>query len=313
MDSIGQNGIVVVANPSAGKLRQLPDWHGKLSRTVAGRGRVMAPLGLQALARCCVEIAQLRPRTVAIAGGDGTVMRVLSNLRRVYAAGHLPQIVALPFGTINTTVRHWVGPGDPWQLFAQCIADQGQLRRQRTLRVDLDGVEHVAATVGAGLVSHFFDEYERSTRRGFARAIGIFSRVFFGSMVGSAFAREVLRADPGTLVVEGRLRSAQAFTLLVCSVFENVGLGLRPTYRAAKTPGKIHLVATDLEARRLGPQAWRVMLGKRLVAPRLVDELVSEFALQFDAETSVILDGERLAARHVAVRPGEDLLVWSPR
>jgi diacylglycerol kinase family enzyme len=274
---------------------------------------VVAPLELRALARCCGEIAQLRPRTVVIAGGDGTVMQVLSSLRRAYAAERLPQIVVLPFGTINTMVRHWVGTGDPWQLLAQCMADHGQLRPQRTLRVDLDGVEHVAATLGAGLVSHFFDEYERSARRGFARAIGIFSRVFFGSMIGSGFARQIFQADPGTLVVDGRVRSVHAFSLLVCSVFENVGLGLRPTYRASMTSEKIHLVATDLEARLLGPQAWRVLLGKRLVAARLVDELVNEFALRFDAETSLILDGERMAARHVVVRPGEDLLVWTPR
>jgi hypothetical protein len=78
-------------------------------------------------------------------------------------------------------------------------------------------------------------------------------------------------------------------------------------------PGKIHLVATDLGARRLGPQAWRVFRGSPLVAPNLVDELVAGFSLQFDAKISVILDGESLPVRRIEARAGEQVLVWSPQ
>jgi diacylglycerol kinase (ATP) len=313
MDSIGQKDIVVVANPKAGKLRRLPDWLPRLTRAVAGRGRVFAPAEHSELAGCCGEIAQMRPDALVIAGGDGTVMQVLSGLARAYDAEPLPPLVLLPFGTVNTTVTRWVGRGDPWRLLEQFLAERGEMKRRETLHVELDGVAHVAATLGTGLISHFFDEYERAERRGLARAAAIFTQVFFGSMVGSVYASRILAPISGALSIEGSKSSLDAFTLLICSVHRDVGLGLRPTYRAATMPGRIHLVATDLEPRRLGPQAWRVFLGRQLTAPRLVDQLVSGFSLQFTAHSSVILDGERLPARSVEVRAGNDLLVWAPQ
>jgi diacylglycerol kinase family enzyme len=272
----------------------------------------LAPMGLGELAGCCGEVARSRPDVLVIAGGDGTLMQVLSGLRRAYDAMPMPLLVLLPFGTVNTTVERWVGTVDPWWLLKQFLAGRGETRCRETLHVELDGVPHVAATLGTGLISHFFHEYGRAESRGLVRAGEIFAKVFFGSMVGSAFANRILAPVPGGLSIDGRATSFEAFTLLVCSVHKNVGLGLRPTYRAATMPGRIHLVATDLAARHLGPQAWRVFCARGLVAPRLVDEMVERFSLHFDAETSVILDGERLLARRAHARAGEDLLVWSP-
>ncbi len=240
-------------------------------------------------------------------------MQVLSGLRRAYSALSLPPLVLLPFGTVNTTVKRWVGSGDPWWLLEEFLAERGELKRREMLHVELDGVVYATATVGSGLISHFFEEYDRAESRGIFRASEIFAKVFFGSIFGSAFADQILAAIPGELSIEGRTTAIGSFTLLVSSVHRNVGLGLQPTYRAATMPGKIHLVATDLAARRLGPQAWRVFRGRPLSAPHLVDEMVTGFSLRFATKSSVILDGERQLARSVIVRAGEDLLVWSPR
>lgn len=305
--------MVVIANPKAGHLRRSPAGIARLTRRIEGRGPVLAPAGLGELGACCQEAARLRPDILGIAGGDGTVMQVSSGLRRAYAAVPMPPLVLLPFGTVNTTVTRWLGPGDPWWLLEEFLAERGEMKRREMLHVELDGAVYSAATLGTGLISHFFEEYDRAENRGVLRASKIFAKVFFGAMVGSAFADQILAAVPGELSIEGRTSSLGTFTLLVTSVHSNVGLGLRPTYRAATMPGRIHLVATDLAARRLGPHAWRVFRGRPLVAPHLVDEMVAGFSLRLAAKSSVILDGERHLARSVEVRAGEDLLVWSPR
>jgi len=284
-----------------------------MARAVAGRGHVVAPLGPEDLARCCSEIAAVNPFALGIAGGDGTVMQVLSALRRGYGPARMPPVFVLPFGTVNTTARRWGRLADPWQMLERVLSGVGRWRPRRTLRIDLAGTPYVAATVGLGLVSHFFDEYEQSGRRGTVRAAEIFTKVFLGSMLGHAYARRILAPVSGRLAIEGRASSLRAFSLLVCSVFEDVGLGLRPTYRASEIPGRIHLVATDLDVRRLGPQAIRVWLGRPLVADQLVDDLVNDFSLEFDRKTSIVLDGERLVAERIAVRAGDELLVWAPQ
>jgi diacylglycerol kinase family enzyme len=313
MHSTGRKTVCVIANPQAGKIRRSRATVRRLARAVQDQGQLFVPLGLDELERCAAEIAVMRPETVAIAGGDGTVMRVLSSLLRLYREAELPKLLLLPFGTVNTTIRRMVGSAAPWSLLDQFLADRGAYRRQPCLRVDIDEVAHLAATLGTGLVSHFFDEYMSVASRGMTTALGVFAKVFFGSFVGHDYAKRILAPVEGKLSIEGRATELSAFTLLVCSVFENVGLGLRPTYRATEAPGKVHLVATDLAARRLGPQAWRVLLGKPLLAPNLVDELLRDFQLEFAVPTPMVLDGERLRARKVTVRTGRCLLVFHPR
>jgi diacylglycerol kinase (ATP) len=135
--------------------------------------------------------------------------------------------------------------------------------------------------------------------------------VFWGSLVGLDYAARILAPVEASLFVDQHPAPLEGLTLLVCSVFNDVGLGLRPTYRAGAEPDRLHLVATDLRARRLGPQAWRVLLGRPLVASRLVDELVREFSVEFMTSTALILDGDAVQARRVRVGIGPECRVWS--
>lgn len=313
MNSTGSQIRCLIANPAAGKLRRSGGQLRRLSQMVQGRCQCFVSSGLDELEGISREIRALRASSVVIAGGDGTIMRCLSSLGRAYASDPLPPVMLMPLGTVNTTARRFGVLGDPWWLLDHHLADNGRLLRQPTLTVEVDSVPHIAATIGAGLVSHFFDEYESSPSRGIGTALRIFSKAFLGSLTGHSYARRILAAVPGRLIVKDHPNDLTAFTLVISSVFQNVGLGLRPTYRANVLPGSIHLVATDLDARRLGPQAWRVLLGKPLRALHLVDRVVEAFELRFESPTRIVLDGDSLHVQSVRVSQGPELLVWAPR
>jgi hypothetical protein len=176
---------------------------------------------------------------------------------------------------------------------------------------DLDA-ERVGFIVGAGLVSRFFEVYEREGARGYAGAASIVARVFAGSFARGALARRILTPDPCTIEVDGE-RAALDRTSLVCaSVVRDLGLGLRLLYRAAESHDRFHVVASPLGPSALGPQLPLVLAGRPLLGAGRVDTLAGRLTLRFgESDGAYVLDGELLRSPEVAVTAGPVLRVLS--
>jgi len=246
---------------------------------------------------------------VGVCGGDGTLMRVMSCLNRVLGPDALPVLVPIPFGTVCTTCARWNAGRAPWRNLRAWLSHPALiLNRQRTLSVTLDGTEHIGCTVGAGLVAQFFEHYESAEAPGVGTACKIAVKSFLGSFVSSPFSRSIMQPTECQLLVDEQTVPMRHFTLIVSSVFKNVGLGIQVTYRAGNDPERIALVSSSLPARQLGPQFWRVLTGRALRDPNGVDRQVKQWTMRFRGTSSIIIDGDRLTAHSVAVRPGP---VWS--
>jgi diacylglycerol kinase family enzyme len=261
------------------------------------------------LEQACREIFARRLERVVVVGGDGSLMRCLSELERVYGETPLPRFALVPVGTVNLAAKRWGIGGRPEVLLEQALSKPAVgAERMPSLKVRIDGRTYVAFTVGTGLVSHFFDVYEENATRNLCVASMIFFRTFFGSFVANAFARRVLSPVNARLMVGDKDSGHLGFTLLVCSVFRDLGLGLKPTYRASTVPGQLHVVASTLPAHRLGPLALRVLLGKPLSQrcrfPEVIDCLTEQFGLELAEPTRLVLDGDTVRAHRVTVQVG---------
>jgi hypothetical protein len=162
--------------------------------------------------------------------------------------------------------------------------------------------------VGTGLVAKFFERYEALGAGGVVAAGRIAIESFLGSFVASKFSQSIMRPLDCRITVEGQQTTPKHFSLIVCSVFKDVGLGIKVTYRAGDEPDRIALVTSSLPARQLGPQFWRVFSGRALRDPLGIDRLVRDWSLQFDKSGPIIVDGERRNVHTLRVRPGP---TWS--
>jgi len=131
---------------------------------------------------------------------------------------------------------------------------------------------------------------------------------FLGSFVSSSFSRSIMQATECQLLADEQIVPMRHFTLIVSSVFKDVGLGIQVTYRAGDDPERIALVSSSLPARQLGPQFWRVLTGRALRDPNGVDRQVKQWKMRFSGTGSIIVDGDRCTAHSVTVQPGP---VWS--
>lgn len=284
-------------------------------RAAAGRNACILheTTSLDALAAAARAIAGDGARAVVLAGGDGTYMAGLTALRRAFGESKLPPIALAPGGTVSTVARNH-GMRGPLPAYAARAIDAACAQPPRVVAVptihvtDDAGGDRIGFIFGAGLVARFFDLYEAGGARGYAGAARIVARIFASSFVAGDTARRVLTPAPARLVVDNEEQPARAYSLIVAAAVKDLGLGMRVTYRAGSDRSRVHLVASALGPRALGPQMPLVLFGRRLRGAMHVDALAREATLDLeDARAPYVLDGDVFHARRIGVRAGPEI------
>jgi diacylglycerol kinase (ATP) len=283
-----------------------------VSPTVLHETRSLAEL--DAVARSIAETGG----DVVLAGGDGSYMAGITALARAFGPAPLPRVALAPGGTVATVARNWGMKGN-LRLYAHRLLDAVQrgvaeVTERPTLRiVDARGGERIGFIFGTGLVSQFFDLYYAAPRQGYGGAARIVARIFAGSFTGGALASKVLTPVPCSLTVDGEEQPSKAYSLIAASVVRDLGLHMQLLHRAAEDPSRVHLVASSLGARGLGPQMPLVLAGRRLLGKHHVDRLARSFRVTFAGDhEAYVLDGDVLRAPWVEVSAGPTLRVLTP-
>ena len=302
--------LVAFVNANSGRYLRRPAALQKLEALCSNRATLWPVASHTALLEQVRHLPNHPNLQVGILGGDGTHMRVMSALFNVRGPSRLPTIVPVPFGTVSTICRRWGAGTSPWRVLSAWLDHHPMaLEHRESLSVAVDETDnYIAFTVGTGLVAQFFEHYESLGAPGLASAARIALESFFGSFVASPLARTIMKPLECSIAIEGNPVSPRTFSLIVSSVFKDVGLGIKVTYRAGNEPEKIALVTSSLPAQKLGPQFWRVLTGRPLVDPQGINCLVGEWSLSFNASGPVIIDGDRLNVRTLRVKPGP---TWS--
>lgn len=250
------------------------------------------------------QIQHAEPDTIALCGGDGTYMAGITALTRAYGERPLPRIALLPGGTVSTVARNFGVSGSPSAALARVVSLHGAgrlpTRRHRTLRAN----DRVGFIFGTALVANFFDVYYGSEAAGYADAARIVSRIFFESFFGGPYARRVLEPTECTLTVDGVALEAKHYSLVCCATVRDLGLHMLVSYRAGERDDALHLIASSLPTRALGPQMFRVLAGKRLRGEPHFDGLVRDFDVTFPEPHAWVLDGDVMRDRVVKVGAG---------
>jgi diacylglycerol kinase family enzyme len=245
-------------------------------------------------------------------------MAGVTALARAFGPGRMPLVAPVPGGTVGTVARNWGVQGDPVDCLRWALDHPSAIRPKPTLRIDAaeqpgePPASRYGFIFGTGLVAQFFELYYERGAPGSAASALIVARVFLESFVGGSFARRVLDPLPCTLRVDGEARPPASWSLVCASVVPNLGIHMLVNYRAGEDPARVHLVASPLPARHLGPRAPFVLAGRRIGGAGHVDELARAFAVEFAERGPYVLDGELLRAERVQVSMGPTVRMVTP-
>jgi diacylglycerol kinase family enzyme len=296
----------VVVNPNAAGFLRDPSLEARVRGLAGDRARVWVTPGLAELDRAAQALIAARAERVVLCGGDGSFMAGLSALWSASNGQPLPEVVLGPAGTVATVARNLGQRAALLPTLERALAGPPLAPTTTpTLQVrEDDGPTRIGFIFGTGLVARFFERYYATGAGGYLAAARIVARVFVSSFRSGAYARSVLDPLPCVLTVDGRELAPRAWSLVVSSVVRDLGLHMRVNHRAAEDPERPHLVASPLPPRALGPQAPRVLLGRKLSGRENFDGLVGRFDVRFPGRGPYVLDGDLLHATRVEVCAG---------
>lgn len=284
----------------------------RMAHLVRGRCVIHDTSSVDELTEAADAIVAADSGLVIFSGGDGTLMAGVTALASRFGE-RIPPIAPLSAGTAGTVARNWGVVGDPLVQLGSLLDGPRRLIVRPSLAVratrKASSQRRVGFIFGTGLVASFFRVYEARGAPGYTGAARLVTRIFLESFVGGPMARRVLDPLPCQLEVDGQTLPPEAWSLVCAAVVPNLGIGMRLTYRAAEDFARPHLVASALPPRRLGPRAPRVLAGRSLGGPDLVDDLVGTLRIVFPKVGPYVLDGELLAAETVEVTAGPRLTI----
>lgn len=296
------HGYLVLANDRAGRLQADDPLVGALD--VLRDAGPTETVWLSGDADLAAALHRADGRTLVVAGGDGSINRVVNGLLALSDHGAGPPVGVLPLGTGNDVCRGLGIPLDPVEAAAAIVA--GTPRLAPVLETSLGRVAVNAVHVGLGARAAERAAALKSWAGPLAYTVG-------GVVEGLAAGGQRLRVEVDGAVVA----DAEPVLLLAVSNGPSVGGGtpLAPDADLTEPVAQVRLVGALPRHRRPG-LGWAVVRHRVDGHPavRRVDGRHVQVATADGAEMAVNVDGElcRADALEVTLRPAAWRVVTPP-
>jgi diacylglycerol kinase family enzyme len=291
------SGIGVVVNPYARSNLGRPDRVERLGRILGDDGVVVQTNGLPHLDEVAGRFHERAIDILAVCGGDGTIFRTVTALRRVYGDDPLPLLLPLRAGTINViagSIRCM--HGSPERVLAHVLHDFRRGHIHDTVERDLisvDGREY-GFLFGLGVVVNFLRLYYTSPKPSPLRAAGLVTAVAASAVFGTSLARAALHPFSADVDCDGERLPFRRFTLCLAMTIESLPLGFRPGYLATRKHGYFHLLAGPISGPTIVRNLHRFRRGLPVRDESLYDNLAREVRIEFDEPSHYMIDADIL-------------------
>jgi diacylglycerol kinase family enzyme len=296
--------IGVITNPYARGVVADPLLPRRLEHIGGRHTRVVETRNLKELSEAVRGFAAAGVELVAVCGGDGTNLAVLTELMHLHGP-ELPRFAVLRGGTVNTVAANLGIKGSPEDILTRLVAWRSRGMTEPVVERQLLCVNGSCGFLfGAAMGARFFDAYYGGPFTGLPWASALAVRTTVSSLLGTAFARRLFEPVRARITVDGRQLPLDRWTLLVAATVENVGLQIRITYRALEREGHFHLVASGLPAFDLARQFHKTFLSRSLSGEPHFDLLGRETVIEFERPEPYIMDGDLFRASRLVLRQG---------
>ncbi len=300
-------GIGVVVNPRASGNRGRSGAAARLAAVVGADGEVVETENLDALDATLRRFHERGFDVLAVSGGDGSLCHAISRAVQLWGEDGLPPFVALRGGTINNVSRTIGGPSRPESLLGKVMSSYRSHRPFTTMDRPLlrANGEVYGTIVGAGLITHFLEEYYEGRDPGPAKAAGMLMRCGVSWLTGGAYIRRIVPVLEGSAECDGEALPYTRYTLVLASSVGHIGLGVRPFYLSGRKRGYFHVLAGPPTPGQLLTRLPRFRRGFPAGLDTLYDNMARRFRIEFAEPQSFTVDGELFpAVRDLVVEAG---------
>lgn len=183
--------LVGLINPSAGGAPAVDLAH--VLASASPRLRLLVSDRPEDIDALVTTLRETSAELLVIAGGDGTVLNLLTRFAAVGALDAVPPLLILPAGRLNTIASALVGSRQPAKLAQRILhawmRGVRRLQRMPVLRVKVDGLpDHIGVTCSLGAVARLHADYRNGVLRGAPGVVELLGRMAMQSLPSDRFA-----------------------------------------------------------------------------------------------------------------------------
>jgi diacylglycerol kinase (ATP) len=304
--------IAVVTNPRSRQNRRNPDLSEALASVLGGRGELVTPDDLDALAATADRLRDRGVDLLCVNGGDGTLHQVLTALIRSWGeATPLPRVCLLRGGTMNIVADSVGVRIGAEAMLERVVAGAGALQTttRRTLRIVADDRPPLYGFLsGNGIIARFLELYYEQPDPGPRDAAVLLFRGACSALVQGPLIRQLMRPYSGRVLLDGvplrREDGGDRWTAVALGTVEQMGLGFRVFPMTAAHPDAIGVVAIGSSVARLATELPSVYLGRGVHRVGNSTHTAAEVLLESDEPIALMVDGDFCRADGGRVRIG---------
>lgn len=290
--------IGIIVNPKAKGVNKIKTLSAQFEHIIKDRGIVVTTETEAQLYKTVQEFKLRKLKIIGIAGGDGTIMRVLSTIREVYNNEPFPLIALLKGGTINIVAHNLGIEGDPVSILERVLRLYNRyitrgveipIRYQKTMLINN---KYVCTLFGTGMGGAYFEEYYKGTKPGPIKAALVLGRFFVAGVLRTPYGRQMLGGVRSKIIVDGRKLPYTKYPIITASTLKSLPLGLKIYYRADSVPDTFHFIATHEDYTQIAIQLPRVLLGKPIMGEKHYDFVCKHVEIKFDEPFPWVIEGD---------------------
>jgi len=264
------SGIGVIHNPFARGNMRRPGVIKKIRCLIGDVGELWETRNINELPGVAEDFLKKKLDILAVNGGDGTLHIVLSAFIKVYGETPLPKVMSLRGGTMNTMATSLKLKGRTVSILEKAVRKYRDAQPMNELKQHLLKVnDKYGFMCGAGVVSNFLDEYYSAPVPGPWKAVKIVAGGAASGIVGGPYARSLFKPAPIRVHIDGKQLPQESFSGILGCTIKEVGLGLKPTFRAYDKPNHFHFIATDINPFRFAVRIPAFWLSRDWVGPKV--------------------------------------------
>jgi diacylglycerol kinase (ATP) len=307
--------IGVVSNPRAGKTIGNPARINRLKQILGPHGFFRESQTLDEMLDIAEEFRREGIAVLAIHGGDGSLHHALSAFIPAYGGTDLPPVALLRGGTMNTIARSLGISGLSETILKRVVSTAGrqglfEVVRTNTLKVN----DRYGFIFGLGFPVSLMKAYYKDEGRGRLKTVKVLLEILFSMIQKGAAYNDFFHPFEADIWVEGERLPGRSYTAFLGATVKEVGLGFKPTRRAAEREGFFQCLCLGMGPKRMGLNALRVLLGMELTGERLTDCLASRSVIVLERPSDMQIDGEIFKdQREIRLSAGPTIRLMRPK
>ncbi len=284
--------IVVIINPNAKKFRTGRD---SVSAYLVHKSvdvTISTPQNIEELKEVVHSYKLNNPEYICIAGGDGTIHLVLSELIKSYSPDPVPPILILKEGTMNNVARSiklkGSGPALLKRLLTR-ISDGKKIETEDRFTIKI--YDKYCFLFGTGYVTNFLKQVYSGKEKGFFRnlQVGIMS---FRDLFVDTKDCSIFTLTEQAIFIDKKKVLINPVSGIIAGTVEHIGMGFSPLRDAVQSDGTFQIIILGLNPRRILSYLNKLRTGKRIKSPKYLNVLGKNILIKNKGIFEYTMDGD---------------------